>query len=99
MAAILAISALSLAMRSSGVPRGANSASHDAVLQVLCDDARGQIDAATGRIGHDDPDCLARERLRLRRCGDDRDQSDQPPLHVTDAHDDYSPSASSGPRR
>ena len=62
----------------------------DTVLQVLGDDARGQIDAATGRIGHDNPDCLARERLRVRRCGDgdERGQSDQPPLRVKDAHDE-----------
>jgi hypothetical protein len=72
----------------------------DAVLQVPGDDACGQINAATGWIGHDDPDGLARERLRLRRCGDgdDRAQRDQPPLHVKDAHDEYSPSPSSGPR-
>ena len=42
----------------------------DAVLQVLCDQARGQIDAAAGRIGHDNSDCLARECLRVRRCED-----------------------------
>ena len=60
----------------------------DAVLQVLCDDARGQIDAAAGRIGHDNPDGPVRECFRVRGCGDgdDREQSDQPPLRVKEIH-------------
>jgi hypothetical protein len=58
----------------------------DAVLQILGDDARGQIDAAAGRIGHDDSDCSIRKCLRLRGCGDadDREQRDQPARHASE---------------
>src|SRR5215472_4032589 len=55
----------------------------NAILQVLRDNARSQIDAAAGGIRHDNSDCLVGECLRMRRCGDgdDSEQSDQPTLH------------------
>ncbi len=42
----------------------------DSVLQVFCDHARGQIDAAAGRVGHDNSDAPARECFCMRRYGD-----------------------------
>jgi hypothetical protein len=53
----------------------------NAILQVLGDNARSQIDAAAGGIRHDNSDCLVGECLRMRRCGDgdDSEQSNHWP--------------------
>ena len=66
----------------------------EAVLQVLGDDACGQVDAAAGRIGHDDADGLAREclRVRRRRNGEGGQQSDQAPPRAKPARHELSSS-------
>src|SRR3954466_16338224 len=76
MAVILAISALSLAMRSSGVPRGANSASHDMALKFGTPASRSVgifgMDGERQRLGHTQGDNLAaadhrQDRSRVRQ--------------------------------
>src|SRR5579862_8816480 len=56
----------------------------DTLLQILGDDAPGQVDAATGRIGHDNSHRPVREILRVRRWGDagHREKNEQAPRHA-----------------
>ena len=64
-----------------------NDALSDTVLEIFRNDTAGEINAAAGRIGNDDPHCSGRECLRRRRCGESRngEEKDRPQFHVEEA--------------